>query len=67
MTRTQKIKKIKNKISTNPLMNIKYNFSAQKVSPIVGAVLFIGLNEPFVHYERVLGKPVSILIQFICL
>ena len=48
-------------------MNIKYNFSAQKVSPIVGAVLFIGLNEPFVHYERVLRKPVSILIQFICL
>lgn len=29
---------------------------AQKVSPTVGAVLFIGLNEPFVHYERILRK-----------
>lgn len=29
---------------------------AQKVSPTVGAVLFIGLNEPYVHYERILRK-----------
>ena len=28
--------------------------SAQKVLPTAGVVLFIGLNEPFVHYEWIL-------------